>query len=144
MEKGKRTTYLQLKSVCFYEKQTPLQYLHVLSAIFFLFIFLSCIKKGQFVVKGFHYNIDKNKRKEKTYLTHFPSLWETTNDPEVGNELWTATVEWNRDDTRGIKRQTACSQSQHFLALCKHKTTVWEASAIDPLMHPAGAQQTVA
>lgn len=38
---------------------------------FFPFIFLSCIKKGQFVMKGFHYNInnDKKKKKKKTSYT---------------------------------------------------------------------------
>lgn len=65
MEKGKRTTYLQLKSVCFYEKQTPLQYLHARS-IFFPFIFLSCIKKGSVCnEKAFHYNIDDDNGNEK-------------------------------------------------------------------------------
>lgn len=58
-----------LESVCFYEKQTPLQYLHVLLGFFFPFIFLSCSKEGWFVLKGFHCN--------KKYLTHFP-VWEGT------------------------------------------------------------------
>lgn len=53
---------------------------------FFPFIFLSCIKKGQFVMKGFHYNINNDKKKKKkTYLTHFSEREQ--NDPEVGNEL---------------------------------------------------------
>lgn len=95
MEKGKRTTYLQLKSVCFYEKQTPLQYLHALSAIFFPFIFLSCIKKGQFVMKGFHYNINNDKKKkEKKHILHiFERENKTTQRLEMNFKLWTATVE---------------------------------------------------
>lgn len=65
MERGKGTTYLQLESVCFYEKQTPLQYLHELLWIFFFpFIFLFCSKEGWFVLKGFHCN--------KKYLTRVP------------------------------------------------------------------------
>lgn len=50
-EEKERHIY-SLKSVCFYEKQTPLQYLHVLW-FFFPFIFLSCSKEGWFVLKGF-------------------------------------------------------------------------------------------
>lgn len=58
---------------------------------FFPFIFLSCIKKGQFVMKGFHY-ID---RKKKKHLTHFFLVREnkTTQRLEMNFKLWTATVE---------------------------------------------------
>lgn len=66
MEKGKRTTYLQLKSVCFYEKQTPLQYLHVRSIFFFLSSFCPVLKKGSVCnEKAFHYNINDDNENEK-------------------------------------------------------------------------------
>lgn len=45
---GKRKYIYSLESVCFYEKQTPLQYLHVLG-FFFPFIFLFCSKEGWFL-----------------------------------------------------------------------------------------------
>lgn len=95
MEKGKRTTYLQLKSVCFYEKQTPLQYLHVLSDIFFPFIFLSCIKKGQFVMKrlSLQYQQQRQKKKKNSNISYtFSCLWgnETTQRLEMNVKLWTA------------------------------------------------------
>lgn len=58
-----------LKSVCFYEKQTPLQYLHELLIFFFLSFFYVVVYKGWFVLKGFIAT--------KKYFTHFP-VWEGT------------------------------------------------------------------
>lgn len=74
MSKETEQHIYSLESVCFYKKQTPLQYLHVLLCffVFFPFIFFS-IKEGWFVLKGFHCN--------KKYLTHFP-VWERTNKQE--------------------------------------------------------------
>lgn len=50
---------------------------------FFPFIFLSCIKKGQFVMKGFHYIDRKKKKTSYTFLL----CEREQNDPKVGNEL---------------------------------------------------------
>lgn len=91
-----------LKSVCFYEKQTPLQYLHVLWFFFFLSSFLSCRTEGWFVLKGFHCN--------KNYLTHVP-VWKGTREQKSSGlklkikvKLWTAMAIWeNRDATQGAK-----------------------------------------
>lgn len=54
---------------------------------FFPFIFLSCIKKGQFVMKSFHYNINDDKKKKKHILHNFHLCEREQNEPEVGNEL---------------------------------------------------------
>lgn len=63
---------------------------------FFPFIFLSCIKKGQFVMKSFHYNIndDKKKRKNISYTIFiFVRENKTSQRLEMNFKLWTATVE---------------------------------------------------
>lgn len=64
-EEKERHIY-SLESVCFYEKQTPLQYLHVLMFFFTLSFFCPVLKRVG-LLKSFHCN--------KKYLTCFP-VWE--------------------------------------------------------------------
>lgn len=82
---------------------------------FFPFIFLSYIKRGQFAMKGFHYNIDKKKKEKKNHILQISHLCEGEhNEPEVGKR----TLNFGRpqlierETTRGAEKANAPAANQ--------------------------------
>lgn len=96
----KRTTYLQLEiSVFLRETNTSTIFTCTSLLFFFLSSFVLDLKKGTFLMKGFHCNKKKKGREENKEFCSFKV------------KLWTATAFCNRATTRGTYAPPVCSQS---------------------------------